>query len=205
LIRDVQAQAFAADIRAQSTILASTDQSVTSRLNTITAGFTGFEFRESPFPLEPPPPPVPMPPYQPQVWGACKLSGADPNKVVRTFYRAPITARFNSLPAGDSQLYCGNDKYGFLHIANDHGRQWETMSGRFPSAGNWRYLADYAISATLAHPERVEYRQDNNTFAVYRDICRMTDDGPVYAFTCRVAISASDGKIITAFPQTGQR
>ena len=76
---------------------------------------------------------------------------------------------------------------------------------RFPRGGNWRYLADYAISATLAYPERVEYRQDNNTFAEYRDIYRMTDDGPVYAFTCRVAVSASDGKIITAFPQTGQR
>jgi hypothetical protein len=204
LIRDVQAQAFAADIRAQSTILAATDQSVASRLTAIQTGFSVFSFREAP-PLEPPPPPVPFPPYEPKVWGACKVSGADPNKVVRTFNRAPITAGFNTLPGGDSQLYCGNDNYGFLHIANDHGRQWETMASRFPSAGNWRYLADYAISATLAYPERVEYRQDNNTFAVYRDIYRMTDEGTVYAFTCRVAISASDGKIITAFPQTGQR
>ena len=89
------------------------------------------------------------------------------------------------MPGGDSQLYCGNDKYGFLHIANGHGRQWATMEDRFPSTGSWRYLAEYAISATLAYPERVEYRQDNNTFAVYRDIYRMTDDGPVYTFTCR--------------------
>jgi hypothetical protein len=49
LVRDVEAQAFAADIRAQSTILAATDQSVASKLSTITAGFTGYEFRESPF------------------------------------------------------------------------------------------------------------------------------------------------------------
>ena len=185
LMRDLQAQVFAADIRAQSTILAATDQSVASKLRTITAGFAGFEFRESPFRQEPPPPQIPFPPYQPKVWGACKVSGADPNKVVRTFNRAPITAGFNTLPGGDSQLYCGNDKYGFLHIANGHGRQWATMEDRFPSTGNWRYLAEYAISATLAYPERVEYRQDNNTFAVYRDIYRMTDDGPVYTFTCR--------------------
>jgi hypothetical protein len=203
LIRDMQAQVFGADIRARSTILAATDQAVASRLSTVAAGFTGFEFRESPFPQEPPPPPVPMPPYQSKVWGACKLSGADPNKVVRTFYRAPITAGFNSLPGGDSQLYCGNDKYGFLHIAKEHGQDWQNVAmSRFPGSGNWRDLADYSISATLANPERVEYRQDNNTFTVYRDIYRITDDGPVYAFTCRVAISASDGKIITAFPQT---
>jgi hypothetical protein len=75
LIRDTQAQAFAADIRAQSTILAATDQSVASRLSTITAGFTGFDFRESPFPQEPPPPQIPFPPYEPKVWGACKVSG----------------------------------------------------------------------------------------------------------------------------------
>jgi hypothetical protein len=205
LIRDAQARAFAANIRAQSTILAATDQTVTSKLNTIGASLTGFEFRESPFPEEPPPPPVPMPPYQPKVWGACKVSGADPNKVVRTFHRAPLTAGFNSLPGGDSQLYCGNDKYGFLHIANDHGQDWlNVATSRFPGAGNWRDLADYSISATLANPERVEYRQDNNTFTVYRDIYRIADDGAVYAFTCRVAISASDGKIITAFPQTAK-
>jgi hypothetical protein len=72
----------------------------------------------------------------------------------------------------------------------------------FPGAGNWRYLADYAISATLAYPEKVEYDQSRNTFALYRSIYRITEDGPVYAFTCRVAISASDGKIITAFPST---
>jgi hypothetical protein len=203
LIRDVQAQAFAADIRAQSTILAATDQSVASKLSTVAAGFTGFEFRESPFPQEPPPPPVPMPPYEPKVWGACKLSGADPNKVVRTFYRAPITAGFNTLPGGDSQLYCGNDNYGFLHIADEHGEQWSDVAmTRFPGAGNWRYLADYAIGATLANPERVVYQQQNDTFALYRDIYRITEDGPVYAFTTRVVISATDGKVITAFPQT---
>jgi hypothetical protein len=73
---------------------------------------------------------------------------------------------------------------------------------RFPGAGNWRYLADYAISATLANPERVVYQQQNDTFALYRDIYRITEDGPVYAFTTRVVISATDGKVITAFPQT---
>ncbi len=203
LIRDTQGQAFAADIRAQSTILAATDQSVTSKLDTIRAGFTGFEFRESPFPQEPAPAPVPMPPYEPKVWGACALSGADPNKVVRTFYRAPITAGFNTMPAGDSVLYCGNDKYGFLHIVKEHGDQWQQMAfNRFPGAGNWRDLADYSISATLAYPEKVEYDQARNTLALYRNIYRITEDGSVYAFTCRVAISASDGKIITAFPQS---
>ena len=48
-----------------------------------------------------------------------------------------------------------------------------------------RFLAFTSKHPNGTYPERVEYRQDNNTFAVYRDIYRMTDDGPVYTFTCR--------------------
>lgn len=153
-----------------------------------------------PKPQEPPPDPVPFPPYQPKVWAACRARGQDPDKVVRTFYHAPLSAGFRPLPAGDSVLYCGNDKYGLLHIQAKHGQQWQTIADeRLPSAGNWRYLADYAIGATLAYPERVEYNQDNDTFAVYRKIS--LPDG-TYVFTTRVVVSARDGKIITAFPQT---
>lgn len=153
-----------------------------------------------PKPQEPAPAPVPFPPYQPKVWAACRARGQDPDKVVRTFYRAPISAGFRTLSAGDSVLYCGNDNYGLLHIQAKHGQQWQDIADtRWPTAGNWRYLADYAIDATLAYPERVEYNQDNDTFALYRRIS--LPDGR-YAFTTRVVISASDGKIITAFPQT---
>jgi hypothetical protein len=88
-----------------------------------------------------------------------------------------------------------------LHIQAKHGEQWRDIAGtRWPSAGNWRYLADYSIGATLAYPEQVEYNQDNDTFALYRKI--FLPNG-TYAFTTRVVISANDGKIITAFPKTG--
>lgn len=87
--------------------------------------------------------------------GACALRSADPNKSVRTFNRAPLTAGFRTLPGGDSELYCGNDKYGFLHIANEHGEDWQ-RKGFPPFIGNWRYLADYAMSAALAYPENIK-------------------------------------------------
>lgn len=77
---------------------------------------------------------------------------------------------------------------------------WQTIADeRMPGAGNWRYLADYAIGQTLAFPERVEYNQSNDTFALYKKV--FSTDGAV-VFTTRVVISASDGKIITAFPTT---
>jgi hypothetical protein len=178
---------------------AAESQARTATLRSLRPSYQAVGF--GPKPQEPPPAPVPFPPYQPKVWAACRARGQDPDKVVRTFYHAPISAGFRSLPAGDSILYCGNDKYGLLHIEKEHEDQWDYIAGsRWPSAGNWRYLADYAMSQTLAYPERVEYNQSNDTFAVYRKIWRT--DG-AYAFTTRVVISASDGKIITAFPQTG--
>jgi hypothetical protein len=50
--------------------------------------------------------------------------------------RSRFSAGFRSLPGGDSQLYCGRDNFGFLHIANDHGRQWEDKTGAGPRTGN---------------------------------------------------------------------
>ena len=91
-----------------------------------------------------------FPPYEPKVW-CLRARGADPNKVVRTFNRAPISAGFRSLPAGDSVLYCGNEKYGLLHLyAKGHDADWSAFT--FPWMGNWRNLADYAISAALSYP-----------------------------------------------------
>ncbi|MDZ4232442.1 MAG: hypothetical protein U1C73_01465 [Dietzia sp.] len=203
LIRDLQAKVFAADLKAQSLQLAAADQAVASKLNALNAGFGTVAFPLSPSP-QPAPPKIPMPPYEPEVWGACALGGrADPNKVVRTFHRAPLRAGVSAMPSGDSVLYCGNDKYGFYHMANRHGSDWDRVaSSRFPGAGNWRYLADYSISSALANPERVDYNSQNDTFTVHRNIYRITDDGPVYAFTSRVVVSGTDGKIITAFPTT---
>ncbi|GAS90245.1 putative uncharacterized protein [Mycolicibacterium brisbanense] len=202
-VRQLQSQIIWANIQAHSLQLVATDQAVANRLQTFIAGFGNTQFPQSPT-KEPAPPKVPMPPYQPRVWGACALGGrGDPNKVVRTFYRAPLVAGVSAMPSGDSVLYCGNDKFGFYHIVSRHGDDWNRVAmSRFPGAGNWRYLADYAISATLADPEKVDYKSGNDTFVVQRNIYRITESGAVYAFTCRVVVSGTDGKIITAYPMT---
>ncbi|MDX1886765.1 hypothetical protein [Mycolicibacterium sp. 120270] len=205
--RVTQARVVAHGIWSSAQDLALTDRAVADRLRSTAAGFTQLDFRESPItgppPAEPPPPPVPTPQYQPKVWGACATRGADPAKVVRTFNRAPLSAGFRTLPGGDSQLYCGNENYGFLHIANRHGDDW-TRKGFPLFTGNWRYLADYGIAAALAYPETVEYRQSNDTFTVTRAIALTDGDGNVIGpllWRSVVVVSASDGKIITAYPE----
>lgn len=206
-VRQSQAETFAGNIGQRAVQLVNLDAQVGQNVTAALGGIRNVSFPEAPIgsgplPEDPPqpPPPVPMPPYLPKVWAACKWRGQDPSKVVRTFYHAAISAGFRSLPAGSSILYCGDDSYGLEHILKRHGADWQRISdSRMPGAGNWRYLADYAIGATLAYPEQVEYNQDKDTFSLYRKI--YTADGH-YAFTTRVVISASDGKIITAFPQS---
>ncbi|BBX74792.1 hypothetical protein MSHI_26980 [Mycobacterium shinjukuense] len=82
----------------------------------------------------------------------------------------PSRARERGIPLATRRrlrVVLRHDKYGVLHIRAKHGRQWQDVAdARWPSAGNWRYLADYTIGATLAYSERVEYNQDNDTFAV---------------------------------------
>ena len=100
-------------------------------------------------------------------------------------------------------MYCGNDKYGLLHIAKEHGEQ-RNRKGFPPFIGNWRYIAEYA----LAYPETVEYRQDNDTFTVTRAIAPTDGEGNVIGtptWRAVVVVSASDGKIITAFPESFKR
>jgi hypothetical protein len=138
-VRQAQAETFAGDIRQRAVQLVGLDQQVGSQITTALGGIRNVIFPETPIgpppPQEPPPPPVPMPPYQPKVWAACRARGQDPDKVVRTFYHAPLSAGFRSLPAGNSVLSCGNDKYGMLHIQTEHEDQWDLIA-----ASPCRYL-----------------------------------------------------------------
>lgn len=204
LARQNQARTLAHGIWSSAMGLAVTDQSVAGRLAPTATGFQGLHFREGPLPqmppppLEPPPAPVPFDGYIPEVWGACKARGADPNKEVRTFNRAALVDGYRSLPAGDSKLLCGNDKFGLKHMQKErHDRDWSIYAGLF--GGNWRYAADYGISAALAYPETVTYKPDNDTFLVTRNIYLEARPGmPIWQVN--VVVSASDGKIITAYP-----
>jgi hypothetical protein len=148
-----QARGLARDIWSSAHDLVTTDRAVASRLRPAATGFTQLNFRESPLtgplPAEPPPPPVPMSDYQPKTWGACARRGADPGKAVRTFNRAPLSAGFRSLPGGDSQLYCGDEKYGFLHIVNKHGQHWDRKAAETPFHG------ELAVPRGLRHLVRL--------------------------------------------------
>lgn len=65
--------------------------------------------------------------------------------------------------------------------------------------GDWRYIADYGISAAFAYPETVTYNPDNDIFLVTRNM-RFEAQPNMPIWQVNVVVSASDGKIITAYP-----
>ncbi len=118
-------------------------------------------------------------------------------------FREGRAAADAAAPAGNSTLFCGNDKFGLKHMCKKgHDSKWSDYIGGL-SAGNWRYGADYAISAALAYPETVTYRQDNDTFLVTR-VMRTEDQG-IPIWQANVVVSASDGRIVGAYPANVKR
>jgi hypothetical protein len=128
-----QARTLAHGIWTSAGALTATDKSVANRMRPMSAGFHGLNFREGPlpqrppFPLEPTPPPkVPESEYIPKTWGACALRGADPNKLVATFYQGHLqdpAFKWYEIDEGEATvLRCGDDKHGLLHIMDDTAR-----------------------------------------------------------------------------------
>ena len=58
------------------------------------------------------------------VWAACGQS-SPPEKVVRVFQRAAAVGV--GPPAGPSPLLCGTDRFGYRHLADKHGADWQAL------------------------------------------------------------------------------
>lgn len=131
-----------------------------------------------------------------EIWAACGRSAPE-DKVVRVFPRKPPAPG----PQVSAVLLCGSDRYGYRHIAGNHGMDWQNIA--FYTGENWRFLADFAIEQILTFPEPgyPTYRKDNDTWT-YRAPLEIRDSSGQVRATYRpvISVSARDGKIITAFP-----
>jgi hypothetical protein len=141
------------------------------------------------------PPPTP--------WGACPINGRERarDKLVRRFERGPgVSASGAVMPAGTSDLICGDEKHSYYHIAERHGLEW-TQKG-MKTAENWRDVADYAIAEALRNPMSVTYRRDVNTYCYSREVSLINKVRGIVVevFHPNVIVRPQDGVIITAFP-----
>lgn len=137
-----------------------------------------------------------------KVWGDCGIRTSDA-KVVRTFERARGKASDDrSLAPGTSNLVCGTAKMGYRHILKGHRSDWEHDASLVGS--NWRDHADWSIEVTLADPQVVTYRSDNDSYC-YSHAIELWDKRNRRHLGDRiiiVSVSGSNTNIITAYPNS---
>ena len=130
-------------------------------------------------------------------WAACGVSSPE-SKPVRTFpVRPPVGGPSRTF----ATLLCGNDRYGFRHLAVRHASDWEALS--FYTGGNWRDIADFAMaqSLTVPQPGYPLYNPKNDSWT-YKSPLEIKDaNGNVRTtYWPLVAVAAQDGKILTSYP-----
>lgn len=133
--------------------------------------------------------------FVPQTWAAC--GAFDPEyKNVRTFY-------LNTIPYTYRPVYlkCGTSGWGYRHILSRHMTDWQNKA--IYVGVNWREMADFAITDALQHVYSGTYNPINQTYS-YRGVVelRRYDGKTMHTFYPRVAVSAGDYRIITAFPSS---
>ncbi|MFC8526317.1 hypothetical protein [Nocardia sp. NPDC057227] len=123
---------------------------------------------------------------EPQVWGACGRSSAE-DKVVATY--------------GRGRLLCGNDKWGFRHVQQNHGKEWEQLAAI--ENRNWRDIADMAIAKSLNDPQRTVDQGGGATCYSGQVYLVNHVTGAIVQTIHPSVIVLTDGRIITAFPGGG--
>ncbi|WP_345412884.1 hypothetical protein [Actinomycetospora chlora] len=132
-----------------------------------------------------------------QVWAA-RGTSSPAEKLVRLFPRASFVPG----PAGtNSPLSCGTEAFGYRHISNRHGSDWQNIA--VYTGENWRDLADFAIEQILTAPQPgyPRYNDKNDTWAFTAPLEIRDGDGRVRdVYHPVVVVAGSDGKVITAYP-----
>jgi hypothetical protein len=139
----------------------------------------------------------------PTLWRPCPVNDREKarDEVVRRFERGPgISTSGAVIPAGISNLICGDENHSYYHIANRHGVEWTQKAVK--TSENWREVADYAIAEALRNPTKVTYRNNNKTYCYSREVYLINKVRgiPVDVFHPNVVVRAQDGVIVTSFP-----
>jgi hypothetical protein len=129
-------------------------------------------------------------------WAACGRS--DPEaKPAKTY---PVLPPIGGPTRTFAVLLCGNDRYGYRHIADKHGQEWADLA--VLTGGPWQSLADFAITQTLTVPQPgyPQYNPGANTWTYKSPLQIKDQEGQVRAtYWVVVGVAAQDGKVLTGF------
>lgn len=112
----------------------------------------------------------------------------------------------------DVTLRCGNDSFGYKHIATAHGSDWENKMASAVSKGwnpqqqavnSWDDLMPLATAVTVSWPDNYVNQSGNKTcIASQVWFLRTSDHQVVDNFWVRVVFGDYTRNIITSFPQS---
>jgi hypothetical protein len=129
-------------------------------------------------------------------WAPCGRS--DPaDKPVKTY---PVQPPVGGPTRTYAVLRCGDDKFGYRHIADKHGQQWADLA--VYTGGPWQSLADFAITQTLTVPQPgyPRFNAGKNTWSYKSPLQIKDSQGQVrVTYWVIVGVAAQDGKVLTSF------
>lgn len=105
-------------------------------------------------------------------------------------------------PNGVAKLECGTTSgYGWRHIANGHGQDWQNILTKYKIAGTWSDFAKWNIGNTVGAPASAPYNSANNSYTYQSPLQIKNSKGQVVrTYTVKVPVGKTTERIITAFP-----
>ncbi|WP_058235030.1 hypothetical protein [Devriesea agamarum] len=105
-------------------------------------------------------------------------------------------------PNGVAKLECGTASgYGWRHIANAHGQDWQNILTKYKISGTWSDFAKWNIGNTVGAPASAPYNSANNSYTYQSPLQIKNSKGQVVrTYTVKVPVGKTTERIITAFP-----
>ncbi|MBF0817133.1 hypothetical protein E4U02_11970 [Microbacterium paludicola] len=105
-------------------------------------------------------------------------------------------------PNGVAKLECGTKTgYGWRHIADGHGQDWQNILTKYKIAGTWSDFAKWNIGNTVGAPASAPYNSTNNSYTYQAPLQIKNSKGQVVrTYTVKVPVGKTTERIITAFP-----
>ncbi|BDZ53904.1 hypothetical protein [Agromyces marinus] len=171
---------------------------------------TGLAVPAAPAYAKPTPPPAEQPLYEVVMNGEVY----DPDEVtVSPMLSAPgctsgqsstthIVAWQRRRPDGVALLQCGTLSWGWRHIADRHGSDWQRIVTTYKLGGTWDQFAKWAMSGTVGQPLSAPYKASNDTYTYTAPIQNRAYNSGATAksYMVYVPVGASNDRVITGYP-----
>lgn len=136
-------------------------------------------------------------PYEPAGFSASLVpscSASDPET-------KHIVAYQRRRPDGVAVLLCGSSAFGWRHIAERHGKDWQNIVTKYALGGSWEDFARWAIEGTVGQPVSAPEKPNGTwTYTGFIQIRQYNSNAVAKSYTATVPVSMDNDRIVIAHP-----